>query len=190
MRLKCGTVREDGMIFWSYSGEREYWLTPDKFQIRKLQSRACTARRNKTEAGISYRKKWRQSAHFKEYNRSLKRKPYYQKYANERVKAKRKSDPMFRLRCACTDRVRQYLKGRRKSTMEIVGISIGELRNYLEIKFLPGMSWDNYGRYGWHVDHIIPLASAKNKEEIIRLCHYSNLQPLWAADNISKGAKI
>ena len=53
-----------------------------------------------------------------------------------------------------------------------------------------GMSWDNYGRDGWHIDHIIPLSSTKIKEEIIKLNHYTNLQPLWATDNLKKGSKI
>ena len=50
--------------------------------------------------------------------------------------------------------------------------------------------WDNYGFNGWHIDHIIPLSSAKNIEEINKLCHYSNLQPLWAQENLSKGCKM
>jgi hypothetical protein len=50
------------------------------------------------------------------------------------------------------------------------------------------MSWDNHGE--WHIDHIIPLASANTPEIIKQLCHYSNLQPLWASDNIIKKDKI
>ena len=50
------------------------------------------------------------------------------------------------------------------------------------------MSWDNYGE--WHIDHIIPLASATTEEGVLKLYHYSNLQPLWAKDNLSKGSKI
>jgi hypothetical protein len=50
------------------------------------------------------------------------------------------------------------------------------------------MSWDNYGE--WHIDHIIPLASADTEEEVLKLYHYTNLQPLWAIDNIRKGSKI
>jgi hypothetical protein len=52
------------------------------------------------------------------------------------------------------------------------------------------MSWDNYGFYGWHIDHVIPLSSAKTEEEVYKLCHYTNLQPLWAEDNLKKGSKI
>lgn len=50
------------------------------------------------------------------------------------------------------------------------------------------MSFDNQGE--WHLDHIIPLATAETEEEIIRLNHYTNFQPLWAFDNLSKGSKI
>jgi hypothetical protein len=52
------------------------------------------------------------------------------------------------------------------------------------------MSWGNYGYYGWHVDHKIPLDSGKTEEEILKLCHYLNLQPLWRNDNQSKSNVI
>ena len=60
----------------------------------------------------------------------------------------------------------------------------------MESQFTDGMTWDNWGKYGWHVDHKVPLSSAKTPDELIKLCHYTNLQPLWAKDNLSKGAKI
>ena len=55
----------------------------------------------------------------------------------------------------------------------------------MENQFIDGISWENYGE--WHIDHIIPLSTSKSIEEINRLCHYTNLQPLWAFDNLSKG---
>jgi hypothetical protein len=59
---------------------------------------------------------------------------------------------------------------------------------YLGDLFTEKMNWDNYGE--WHIDHIIPLSSANTEEEIYKLCHYTNLQPLWAEDNIKKSNKI
>ena len=51
------------------------------------------------------------------------------------------------------------------------------------------MNWKNHSVKGWHVDHIKPLSSAKNYEDFKKLCHYTNLQPLWAKDNLIKGDK-
>jgi hypothetical protein len=62
------------------------------------------------------------------------------------------------------------------------------LKIYLEEKFIDGMSWENQGK--WHIDHILPLSSATNEDELYKLCHFTNLQPMWATDNIRKGAKI
>ena len=61
---------------------------------------------------------------------------------------------------------------------------------HLESKFTDGMSWDNHTTHGWHIDHIIPLSSAKTLEEVEKLCHFSNLQPLWAIDNLLKGGRV
>ena len=72
-----------------------------------------------------------------------------------------------------------------KSSMH--GCSKEYLKFHFEQLFQPGMSWANYGL--WHVDHIVPLSSAKTLETVLILCHYTNLQPLWAIDNILKGSK-
>jgi hypothetical protein len=73
-------------------------------------------------------------------------------------------------------------------TMDILGCTYEELVGHLESKFDSGMSWSNRGQ--WHIDHIIPMSSAKNVEEVKNLAHYTNLQPLWGPDNISKGNKL
>lgn len=77
------------------------------------------------------------------------------------------------------------------STVKDLGCSINELKVYLEEQFKPGMSWNNYNKETWHIDHIIPLCrfNLSNREEFLKACHYTNLQPLWAKDNLTKGKK-
>ncbi len=89
-------------------------------------------------------------------------------------------------------RIRNILHGvckKSKPTMDLIGCSANFLIKYLEIQFQPGMTWKNYGQFGWHIDHIIPcsafdLTDFKQQEKCF---HYTNLQPLWAIDNLSKG---
>jgi hypothetical protein len=76
-----------------------------------------------------------------------------------------------------------------KST-KILQCDFTEFKNYIENKFTEGMTWKNMGRYGWHLDHIIPIYLAQTKEEVIELCYYSNFQPMWANENLTKSNKI
>jgi hypothetical protein len=111
---------------------------------------------------------------------------------NDSLRERRRNDPFRRLRDAIRGSIRAYLgskKTRRGSTFEIVGCTPDFLRGHLEKQFKDGMTWENYGPY-WHVDHRIPLASGNSPEEIMGLSHWTNLQPLTAFENISKGAKI
>lgn len=116
---------------------------------------------------------------------------------SERYYEKVRKDPKFRLQAAVKSMVHAKLKGKSKSnrrTFELLGYTIGDLRAHLERKFVDGMSWDNYCRDGWHIDHIIPLA-AHNYEspdhlDFKRAWALSNLQPLWSTVNKSKGAKL
>jgi hypothetical protein len=76
---------------------------------------------------------------------------------------------------------------KRGSAVRDLGCTIEELKIHLESQFEPGMTWENYGE--WHIDHII-LLSAFNltkREELLVACHVTNLPPLWAKDNLSKG---
>jgi hypothetical protein len=75
-----------------------------------------------------------------------------------------------------------------KRTEELLGGTFEEIKIHFESLFTEGMSWDN--RSEWHIDHIVPLSSGKTEEEMIKLCHYTNLQPLWAKDNLKKSDKI
>lgn len=71
--------------------------------------------------------------------------------------------------------------------IDFLGCTPEYLKNHLQKQFCHGMSWKNHGL--WHIDHIKPLSSAKNVDEIYNLCHYTNLQPLWAFDNLKKADK-
>ncbi len=112
------------------------------------------------------------------------------------VKNKRKTDFDFRFVLGMRDRIRQALKAQRanknNTTYELIGCGQIELKKYLESLFTDGMSWDNYGIRGWHMDHIRPCASFDLTDpEQQKICfHFSNLQPLWAKDNQMKGAKV
>jgi hypothetical protein len=108
----------------------------------------------------------------------------------EYARNKYRTDPMFRLKNCLRSRLTAAVAGKSASTMELVGCSIDKLKQHLESKFTEGMSWDNYG--DWHVDHIKPCASFDLSDpEQQRLCfNYKNLQPLWAADNLSKADSI
>lgn len=92
------------------------------------------------------------------------------------------------------NRLNRAIKGNYKagSAVRDLGCSVDDFKQHLESKFQPGMSWDNYGRKGWHIDHIVPLNAfdLTDHEQFKRACHHSNLQPLWAKDNILKSDKV
>lgn len=100
--------------------------------------------------------------------------------------------PIIRLKNSLRSRINEIMnkKYNNPRTIDLVGCDYEFLINYIEKKFTEGMSWDNYGYHGWHIDHIIPLSSGKNEEEIKKLFHYTNLQPLWDEDNFRKSDKI
>jgi hypothetical protein len=107
---------------------------------------------------------------------------------------RKEKDIMYRLAKTLRARLNNFLKatGYKKigSAIKDIGCTSDFLKNYLESKFQPGMTWENWSSNGWHVDHIVPLSSAKTPEDMIKLCHYTNLQPLWAADNLKKGSRV
>jgi len=127
------------------------------------------------------RKEWRKK-------NSHKRKIYNDKQVST---AKGKLEAAIRV-CVRSE-IRNGSKGGRK-TFDLLGYSTTDLMNRLESLFQVGMSWENYGRGGWHVDHIIPLSSFKyetpDDPDFKRAWALSNLQPLWQFDNLSKGSRM
>lgn len=111
-----------------------------------------------------------------------------QAYENNKMK----TDILFKLGKRLRNRLQDFLKGRNfiddRSFNDYLGCSLEELKTWLETKFTVGMDWNNYGV--WHLDHKVPLSSAKTEEEMYTLCHYTNIQPLWGIDNIKKSNKV
>jgi hypothetical protein len=121
-------------------------------------------------------------------NNRDKRREYYRKWEREKLL----NDPVFKIRKYLSARLNSAMKNQKtskknKSILELCGISIELVAKHLELQFKEGMSWNNHGE--WHIDHIIPVSSFNllDPEEVKRACHYTNLQPLWAYDNLSKG---
>lgn len=106
---------------------------------------------------------------------------------------KRRTDVLFALKCVVRERILCAVsrQGSRKSsrTIDLIGCTVAELARHLESKFLPGMTWENRGANGWHIDHIIPIAKfdLSDPQQQAAAFHYTNLQPLWAEDNRRKG---
>jgi len=182
----------------------------------------CILTNQKTEEYKEQRKQYRQTDKYKtymklykqehreetnkynrEYNNSPKRQVYLDEYTStdefktkkhEYRQLRRQSDIGFKLLNNLRTRLWQALHGYSKSdrTIELLGCDIDELKQHLESLFTEGMTWENYGRNGWHVDHILPCSAfeLQYSEEQEVCFHYTNLQPLWAYDNLSKHDKI
>jgi FKBP-type peptidyl-prolyl cis-trans isomerase len=138
---------------------------------------------------VKYREE--NAEHIAEYNKE------YQKTHRAEINAKRKFNRETNARARLVEnlRCRIYMglcrAGYKKTsrTCEVLGADYDTVRKHLEGKFTNGMCWELMGKK-IHIDHIIPLASATTKEELLKLCHYTNLQPLWAEDNLKKSTKI
>ena len=124
-----------------------------------------------------------------------------------KAKMRRKNNHIVRQKTDPSYRVRRYLRktlwyclkvysrtraSKSVSALTLVGCSIPELVAHIESRWTEGMSWDNYGLRGWHIDHIRPCSSFdfSNPSDQERCFHFTNLQPLWATDNLRKSASL
>ena len=172
-------------------------------------------RESHKEDAKKYRESHKEDAKRYHQNNKINAKKYYQNHKEEikinakkyyqmnkeKNKEKRKEYINTQLKTNMNFKLAHYLRNRLRialynnqkagSAVKDLGCPISELKLYLESKFQPGMSWDNWSKTGWHIDHIKPLASfnLQNRKEFLKACHYTNLQPLWAEDNLSKNNK-
>ena len=152
----------------------------------KERTRCKSYRNEHKEQGKIYQQNWQT------FNRD-KCRTYtknYKKRHKSRLIIKYNNDFNLKLKCNIRRRILLVLKGIGKSqnTLNLLGCTIPEVKSYLESKFLPGMTWENHGVHGWHIDHIIPCAFfiLTDYQEQKFCFHYTNLQPLWAKDNLKK----
>jgi hypothetical protein len=174
---------------------KKYWtdnsdvLKTKQKEFRDNNKELVAERKSKYYEGLSYEKK--------EELRERKRENYHKNnykenkrlYINERLN----NDELFKLKFNIRTLIRNSMKRqfteKSKRTQDILGCSFEEFKIYLESMFDENMNWENQGTY-WHLDHIIPISSANTKEEVYKLNHYTNFQPLYWLENIKKSNKI
>lgn len=135
------------------------------------------AKAARAACAASHHAKRRGTEEYKTYRRALE--------------SARKATPlgnlMSRLRCRTAAAFRRHGFKKDSKTAALLGCEWDFLKAHIEKQFTEGMSWEN--RHLWHIDHILPLSSAEDEGAMTKLCHYTNLQPLWWRDNLSKKDK-
>ena len=176
----------------------EFWYRLNGSPRCKLQKKAsdrtCFLRNRehvREQAHIRYENNKEQiKKRVKEYVQNNKTKVAEAKAAY--VKRRIKESIFYKLSRYLRSRLCSAIRGNTKSASAVrdLGCSIEALKLHLETKFTSEMNWDNHGSY-WHIDHIRPLCSfdLTDKEQLMQACHYTNLQPLEAKENLRKGGK-
>ena len=160
------------------------------------------------EISKAYQKQWREKNKAYKYacdlewrqNNIEKQRGYARKYANaNRDKAqslhakKYSTDTHYKLKIILRSRFRMAVLNNSKtgSAVRDLGCTIPEFKAYIQSKFADGMTWENHGVKGWHLDHVIPLAAfdLTDRDQLLRACHFTNYQPLWWRDNLIKWKK-
>ena len=138
--------------------------------------------------------------HFKNRERSLikiknwkeNNKDHIREYSRKYLKKLKKDNPSFKILCNLRIRLNYLVSKEFKTskTIDLIGCTLDDLKKHLESQFKEGMNWGNYGE--WHVDHIIPcsLFDFTKKSDQFECFHYTNLQPLWAIENLKKGNRM
>ncbi len=186
----CNTCKEtkDLSEFEFFKKDKRYRNKCNECRKEYLKRYRKTESRKK--ADLKYRKSEKYQITRKKRRETLEFKEKTKIDFNERMK----TDNLFALKTKISKNIRKYIskKGfiKKSKTTEILGCSYEEFLNHLESLFEPWMNWENKGlhergrfNYGWDIDHIIPLSSAKTEEEVIKLNHYTNLQPLCSCIN-------
>ena len=169
-----------------YEANKDKILAKQKAYREANKEKLAAMREANKENKLAYQK-----AYYKANKE--KRNAYVCSYRKKRAN----KDPVFYLSVICRSRINHAFKTKgfktkgfkkKSKTADMLGCDWDFLKSYIESQFKDGMSWEN--RKEWHIDHIIPLASANSEDDVIKLSHFSNLQPLWADENLKKADKI
>jgi len=165
-----------------------------KNRVDILENKKKYYQENK-EGILADRKVNRDKEYQNSYNREYRKEniEYFKSYRTEYEAYKRSTDSLYKLTSNLRSMIHGCLSGKgyskKSTTSEIIGMSFSDFKLFIESKFEPWMNWENYGKcngdlnYGWDIDHIIPLSSVNTKRELIKLNHYTNLQPLCSKTN-------
>ena len=166
--------------FLNIAERRKRWYEENKEGIRKRLIERIEERRDVKRA-------W----DLKNREHILRYQNGYRKRAYELFKANTKRKLAHNIRLRLRVALRLMRMPRKGSPVSLLGCTIEYLKCHIEKQFHPGMSWKNWSAKGWHIDHVKPLASFNlaDPSQLAKACHYTNLQPLWAIDNIKKGSK-
>ena len=164
-----------------------------KISAKKYKTKYNQSQRGR-EAIKQGRKKYSQSASGKETIRKYKQSDRGKELRKKDHLKRMKTDPLYKLIYNTRARLRMFCKAsnikKTNQTFKMVGCTPEFLKQHLEKQFKPGMNWKNNTRDGWHIDHIVPISVAMSSEDVEKLSHYTNLQPMWATENLKKSNKI
>ena len=195
LQYKCKECRKN---YYKENKNVIIYKTKKYYNENKDKAKECRKeyyKKNKDKViEINNNWKYKNKDKVNKYKKTYRYKDQSKSKRNEYIKKRKLIDSLFKLSINVRILIKDSFKRgqnnfiKSNKTEEILGCSIQEFIDYISSKFTEGMTLENHGE--WHLDHIIPLAIAKTEEEIIKLNHYTNFQPLWAIDNLKKGAKI
>lgn len=189
MFCKCKTYK-DGYDYWCKECKREQYVQNKEKRLKYQKDYY----KNHPEVNEKFEKKHKErlTKYRKDYFSKNKEKilSYNKNYVENRIK----TDDFFKFKQTVRSLIYQSFrrgKGIKKCpTREILGCEFEEFRTHLNNTFFDNYGYEYDGKEDVHIDHIIPLATAKTEEDVKRLCHYTNLQLLKASDNLKKSAKV
>lgn len=173
----CNTKNQS----WVLNNPRKHKELCKQWEIKNPEKRKAISNKwnlNNKEKVLLKSRKWRKN---------------HKQYFNQYWVNRRKNNPIAKFSHNMRSKIHQELKNNKSNHSEKYLMNTwSECKKYIESKWLPGMNWNNYGKFGWHIDHIIPCAffDLKDETEIYMCFRYENLQPLWWKDNIKKGKKL